>query len=135
MLALQRIQSRQNGFTETGGGILNLTVPEIEAVSARTLVGARLDRSWTSRRGYRVVRYFEGIWAHEFADSVASYQGTLAGGPTFTTAGLDYGKNWALVGAGLTWQSSRFEWGVRYQGQINQSANLHSGALEASLVW
>ncbi len=97
LAGLAVLHNRNDGFTETGAGALNIQADAQSVTSTRTLFGARalfdLDGISVQPRA---------IWAHEFGDvnkgMTAQFQGAPAA--SFTTFGVDLPRD-SLI-AGLT---------------------------------
>ena len=99
-LALQYTWLRQNNYVETGAGANNLTFSEATADSLRSIVGIRLSRPICTRIGLFTPE-LRGHWMHECLDGTTSVIITAAG-PPGTSTGVDLGREWAMVGGGIT---------------------------------
>ena len=91
----------QDGYTESGGGPLALSVDSNSAERMRSILGAQLNHD-TSIGGVRVQPYVNLFWNHDFKnagiDSAASFVG---GGSAFITPGQELDKNTYTVGVGV----------------------------------
>lgn len=97
----------QQGYTETGGGPLSLTVKGMSATRFRSSLQTKL--STEKKVGeYKLQPSLNIGWRHEFhndgIDSTSSFTG---GGASFTTAGQDSTRNVYLAGAGITVSKTR----------------------------
>lgn len=90
---------RQNGFTETGAGAVNLNVRDSSTDSFRSIIGMRM----AGKLSTRVEPEFHAGYIHEFLDAnsmtVASFSGTNV---SFHQCGLALPKNLGQVGVGST---------------------------------
>ncbi|WP_229728990.1 autotransporter domain-containing protein [Oxalicibacterium flavum] len=95
LAGLAVLHNRNDGFTETGAGALNIRADAQSVTSTRTLLGARalLDFDGISVQP-------RAIWAHEFGDvnkgMTAQFQGAPAA--SFTTYGVDLPRDSLIAG-------------------------------------
>ena len=136
---LQYVYARQNAFTETGAGAMNLDVSGIDTNSLRSMLGSRLQfQSRSARNGWIVTPEVRGLWMHEFLDttSIVNAQFAGVGGAGFTANGLDLGRDWAILGTGLAARpSDRWELRADYNSQFNDRQALHIGSGTVSYWW
>jgi outer membrane autotransporter protein len=135
---LQYIYLRQNGFMESGAGPVNLNVAGIDANSLRNVLGLRFDRSRRTRGGRLLTPQVRAAWLHEYLDTstLASNRFIGVGGTSFAAQGLDLGRDWALLGAGLTWQiTDHWSLAGNYDSQLNQNQTFHAGSGTLQYVW
>ncbi|EMI19833.1 serine protease [Rhodopirellula maiorica SM1] len=136
---LQYVYARQNAFTETGAGSMNLAMAGIDTHSLRSNLGSRLQwQPWASRRGWAITPEIRGSWMHEFLDttSVVNAQFAGVGGAGFTANGLDLGRDWAIVGGGFAARpSERWELRADYNTQFNDRQVFHVGSGTLSYAW
>jgi len=135
--ALQYIYLRQNSYTETGAGVLNLNVSGIDANSLRSLVGSRLqyDRGW---QGGRLLPEVRALWLHEFLDTDSVVNSFFApiGGGSFAIQGLNLGRDWAIVGGGLRYElASGWQLYGNYDAQVNTQQVFHVGSGGVQYAW
>lgn len=136
--AMQYIYLRQNSFSETGGGIANLDVDGVDAESLRSILGFRLDREVRTGRGAVLVPQIRTGWLHEFldTDTVVSNRFAAVPGTSFAAQGLDLGRDWALLGAGLGWRmTDRLTLTSNYDAQLNANQTFHVGSANLQYVW
>ena len=136
--ALNYIYVGEDSFQESGAGVMNLSVGHIDANALRGVLGTSLTTSYTGRRGGVWTPNARAMWMHEFLNPETSLNTmfTSVGGPSFATRGLNFGRDWAVVGAGLSWQATRqFSVYANYDIQMNdyQVFNVGSGGLQ--YVW
>lgn len=136
---LQYVYVRQNAFTETGAGAINLATGGIDTHSLRSNLGTRLQwQPYRAGHGWAITPEIRGSWLHEFLDttSIVNAQFAGVGGAGFTANGLDLGRDWAVVGTGLSMRTND-RWQVRtdYDTQFNDRQVLHIGSGTISYVW
>ncbi|MEP1643048.1 autotransporter domain-containing protein [Rhodopirellula bahusiensis] len=136
---LQYVYARQNAFTETGAGAMNLAMSGVDTHSLRSNLGTRLQwQSWMSRRGWAITPEIRGSWMHEFLDttSIVNAQFAGVGGAGFTANGLDLGRDWAILGGGFEARpSDRWELRADYNTQFNENQVLHIGSGTLAYRW
>lgn len=135
---LQYIYLRQNSFMETGAAPVNLDVAGIDAHSLRNVLGLRFDRSRRMRGGRMLTPQVRAAWLHEYlaTSTAGSNRFVGIGGTSFAAQGLDLGRDWALLGAGLTWQvSARWSLAANYDAQLNQNQTFHAGSGTLQYIW
>ncbi|WP_437221958.1 autotransporter domain-containing protein [Planctomicrobium sp. SH661] len=136
--ALNYIYVGQDAFNESGAGVMNLSVDRIDANALRGVLGTSLFTNVTGRRGGVWTPTTRAMWLHEFLDPETSLNTTFTGvgGPSFATQGLNFGRDWAVLGGGLSWQAtSQFSVFANYDIQMNdyQVFNVGSGGLQ--YIW
>ncbi len=135
---VQYVYARQNGYTETGAGVLNLTVDGNDTHSLRSLLGSELAFGSMPVRSLRVTPVVRAIYMHEFLDTntLVNSQFSGVGGSGFSSTGLDLGRDWGIAGAGLASQLSD-RWSIRsdYNTQFNDRQVYHVGSGTLSYVW
>lgn len=135
--ALQYVYQFQDNFTETGAGALNLVVDDVHSHSLRSVLGARVSRSYRTRRDRLVSPELRGSWMHEFLDSNQAFNSAFVGTTgSFVVDGVDLGRDWANVGGGVSLQlgaNSRLFSGYDAQFNDHQVWHVGSGGFEA--VW
>lgn len=87
--------NRNNGFTETGAGALNIQANAQNTTSTKTLFGAR---ALFDLNGIQVQP--RAMWAHEFGDLNKAMTAQLQGSPatSFATYGVDLPRNSFITG-------------------------------------
>ncbi|WDQ16393.1 autotransporter outer membrane beta-barrel domain-containing protein [Rhodopirellula sp. P2] len=135
---LQYVYARQNGFTETGAGAMNLAVDGNDTHSLRSLLGGELEFATRPLRGMGITPQLRAIYMHEFLDSntLVNSQFAGVGGSGFSSEGLDLGRDWGIVGGGLVTQLTD-QWSLRgdYNAQFNEHQVHHVGSGTLSYVW
>ncbi len=135
--AMQYMYLRQGEVNETGGGMFNLHVSQIEAHSLRGILGGRVSTTVRSRSGLLVTPEFRSAWIHEFLDTHQTYTAAfsqLGGG--YTARGVGLGRDWANLGAGVNLMArpgSRLFAG--YDLQFNERQAFHVGNGGVEFTW
>jgi outer membrane autotransporter protein len=137
-LALQYIYLRQNSFSETGGGAANLDVGGVDASSLRGFFGTRVTGDYVTSGGRLLKPQVRAAWMHEFleTDTIVNNRFAGVGGGTFAVQGLDLGRDWALLGAGLGWEvNSQVTITGNYDAQLNGNQTFHVGSANLQYLW
>jgi len=136
---LQYVAARQNAYTETGAGAVNLAVSRVETFSLRSNLGARLLRTARkTKQGWMIAPEIRASWMHEFLDTSSLVNARFAsiGGTGFTANGLDLGRDWVVVGGGFSLQpNNRWEFRADYDTMANEHQVLHIGSGMLSYAW
>src|SRR5690606_33903037 len=107
--------------------------------SLRGMLGGRLQlRPFSTRQGYLLTPELSSLWMHEFLDATSLVDARFAsiGGAGFAANGLDFGRDWAILGGGLSADfSSRWQSRVDYNTQLNERQQLHIGSAMISYLW
>jgi uncharacterized protein with beta-barrel porin domain len=137
-MAIQYIYLRQNGFTETGADSLNLQVDGIDTNALRGILGIYGDRPVQLQNGQVIAPRLRALWLHEFLQPETSFNSTFSsvGGASFITQGLNYGRDWAVLGGGLNWLlTDRCSLFADYDLQVNAVQALHLGSGGLQYAW
>ncbi len=133
-VALQYIWLHQNDFTETGAGVNNATVNDTYTNSLRCLLGAKLPGQTRTILGGFLTPEARVYWMHEFLDATTGVTSSVGGAPAFATGGLNLGRDWAVLGAGLTYdRGGRAALYANYDLQANGRQAFHVGS--GGLLW
>jgi uncharacterized protein with beta-barrel porin domain len=141
--AMQYIYLRQNAFNESGAGALDLNVNGINTGALRNLMGARLVNPyrfgwWRQRTGCRINSEVRAIWLHEYLHPETALNARFAGvgGASFATQGLNYGRDWAVLGGGLNWELTPLSsLALNYDMQLNTQQTFQAGSLSFRLAF
>jgi len=137
--ALQYLYVRQNSFTETGAGVMNLKVDGIDANSLRSLIGVRLaGNGWAPAGGGPITPVARALWLHEFLSTTTGLNAQFApvGGTNFAVTGTSLGRDWAILGAGLNWNVGRgWQTYANYDAQVNVTQTFHVGSGGFQYSW
>lgn len=136
--ALQYIYLRQNDLVETGAGVLNLDVEDLDAHSLRGILGGRFSKTVCTKNGRMLTPEFRAAWMHEFLDTNQVVNAGLAGigGAGFAVRGLDLGRDWATLGAGFNLHmTDAVRLFAGYDVQLNSNQTFHIGSGGVEFVW
>ncbi len=137
--ALQYLYVRQNSFTETGAGVMNLKVAGIDANSLRSLIGVRLaGNAGLSLGGGPITPVARALWLHEFLSTSTGLNAQFApiGGTSFAVTGTSLGRDWAILGTGLNWNMGRgWQAYANYDAQVNVVQTFHVGSGGFQYTW
>jgi outer membrane autotransporter protein len=138
LAALQYVHLRQNGFTETGAGVLDLQVSGEDADSLRTLCGVRANLESPFGPRWRTTPELRAIWIHEMLDTDSLVNARFApiGGSSFTIRGLDLGRDWVQAGMGFGWNlTGGWLLSANYDTLANERQVFHVGSGNMSYLW
>ncbi|MCE9604369.1 MAG: autotransporter domain-containing protein [Planctomycetia bacterium] len=127
-VALQYTYLRQNSFVESGADSINLAIPGIDSNSLRSLLGSRAAIDIITLAGAPLKGEFLFAWMHENLGANTQIRSTFAGvgGATFATDGVNFGRNWTVLGAGLTWApSENTALAANYDALLNPETTFH----------
>ncbi len=125
--ALDYVNSHVSGFNETGG-FGAFTVNSTDSNSFQTTLGVRLTSRIATASGTLTPELRLG-WSHEFGDASQSITASLVGvpGSSFTSTGIIFGRDAALIGAGLSMElSPDAKVFVDYDGRLGSRLQEHS---------
>jgi autotransporter-associated beta strand protein len=139
-VAIQYIYLRQNAFTETGADSVDLAGSGATANSLRSMLGARWQYAMMNRNGLRTLPELHAMWMHEYLDSNTSvseqFSPTPTGSSTFSIQGLDFGRDWAVLGVNLTWEMHDcWSMYVNYDIESNARETVHVGTGGLAHMW
>ncbi|NEU12745.1 autotransporter domain-containing protein [Methylobacterium sp. BTF04] len=94
----------QDGVRESSAGPLSLTIAAKDFLSARTLVGGRLETATTALAGRPVSFWVKAAYVHDFADVSRTIGASFTLVPTvpFAISGRRLARDRALVGLGVS---------------------------------
>ena len=136
--SLQYINVHQETFVENGAGALNLAVSGNNTQSLRTYAGIQYRGASITGKGWAASPQLQVGWQHEYLDESSLYTARFnALGPiSYTARGLDFGRNWALLGLGMELVHGN-HWSVfgGYDVYGNGRQTLHTGTGSVSFAW
>ncbi len=111
----------QNGYTESGAGGADLTVDAEHQDAVQSLLGARVAKVFSS--GFSGEASLD--WTHDFNDLTPRAAQSFAAvpGTNFTFAGVNPGRDAAVLRAGLNYRTSRVTFYARYDGSFSNRAD------------
>lgn len=115
----------QDGYKETSGGGMALTVQDQETTSLQSGLGVKLQAAIAADT------LLEGraIWFHEFEDASQQVTAAFGGAPSFTASGPSVGRDTADLGVGLfayTAVSTSFQ--LNYDALVRDDFVAHTGS-------
>ncbi|MBW0003725.1 MAG: autotransporter domain-containing protein [Hyphomicrobiales bacterium] len=125
--ALDYVFANVDGFSETGG-FGALSVSSSDNNSFQTTLGVRLNSRIATASGTLIPELRVG-WSHEFLDASQKITASLVGipGSGFTSTGILFGRDAALVGAGFSFElSPDAKVFVDYDGRLGSRLQEHS---------
>ena len=137
LIGLQYVHLHHDGFTETGADALDLALPENGFDSLRLALGARIVHSFVTERGWTFVPEARIRWMHEFLDDAGIIAPRFAvGGSPFPISGGRLGRDFLVLGAGLTVQlTDRVGVFAGYDAQVSGHETGHGGHGGLQLAW
>ena len=127
----------QDGFTETGAGVLDLHVAKQSQSSVKSSLGARVT-SDLALGSSLVTTDFSVAWAHEFAPTGRGVNAAFVGAPTagFQVAGAKVPGDSALIGFGLaTALFANTSLYAHYDGDLAKGADSNAVTVGFRLTW
>jgi len=137
-LAGQYVYVRQNGFTETGAGDLNQQIGGVDTNALRGFLGARAAQAWRDNSGRVWIPELRAVWMHEFLQPDTTLTAVFApiGGSSFETRGLDFGRDWAVLGAGTQYVlTSNISLFANYDVLMNSQTVWNAGSGGLQFAW
>jgi len=138
ILSFDYVTGSIDGYTETGGGIGNLVVPEQDFDSAITRLGGVANFYYDTKLG-SVTSQLRASWAHEYSpDAGIVTAGLQAGGLTLNRNRGRVGTDWVELGATtrLEFENLPIHLELSYQGMLGwDRAVAHFGSLRLGYSW
>ena len=140
-VAMQYIGNQRESFTERGGTSMNhnLSGNRMTTSSLRSLLGTRVSKDLARTHRGTLSMFGQAIWMHEFlSDTSPDFTGKFALYPnsgTFTVDGNNTGRDWAIIGTGLTYDTKQWRLFAGYDITMNGRQVLHTGNAGASYGW
>jgi iron complex outermembrane receptor protein len=135
--SLQWSYQRDDAYTESGAGALNLAVPRRTMSFLRSTLGINAARDLSSG-GMQGMLEARLAWAHEFA-SQGSLSARFAGDPsnaTFSIPTVDVPRDSTIIGLGMSVRATR---GLRFYadlaGEFNSAQKLYSVGMGLRYEW
>ncbi|MBV9589073.1 MAG: autotransporter outer membrane beta-barrel domain-containing protein, partial [Hyphomicrobiales bacterium] len=126
--ALDYVHAQVDGFSETGG-FGALAVNSTDNNSFQTTLGLRLTSRLTLATYGSLIPELRLGWSHEFGDASQKITASLVGvpGSDFSAAGTLFGRDAALIGAGMSMEiSPDAKVFVDYDGRLGSRLQEHS---------
>lgn len=113
-------------YTETGAGVMALSVRSANQSRARSSLGGRVIMSF-AHAGMTITPFAHAYWQHDFtvrtSNVVANYVG---GDEEFTTPGQSLDRDRLNAGLGISVTKDRFYAEASYAADVDRSSNAHS---------
>lgn len=74
---------------------------------------------------------------HEYLDTNERFEARfIEETRSFEVQGVDLGRDWAVIGGNLQWAMFNYTSAIfAYQGQVNSTQSLHTGAVGLEVRW
>ncbi len=135
--AFQFAEIRQDAFTESGTGALDLELSATDVTSIVTNLGVRLSRIFTLGGQYAFEPELRLAWSHEFGDQSRPIEARFTGARTggrFITNGAELDRDIFLLGVGYVMRISRVAMlSTHYDLRIGPAQDFHN--LSIGLLW
>ena len=118
----------QEGFTEFGSALGNLTVDSDSTEALRAVGGVRIQSGKNGFLGTRLAPQLRVAYAREFLGGDA-FAASFASNPTagFVVDGAEFGKDRLMIGAGAGYRlSENAQFGVGYDGDFSKDDQSHA---------
>ncbi|MEM9279807.1 MAG: autotransporter outer membrane beta-barrel domain-containing protein, partial [Pseudomonadota bacterium] len=128
LVRFDHVSADRDGFTETGAGILNLTVADDDFTQSFIGLGFETSTQIEFGNGSLARPNLEVRWEHAFGDDNAVGNSAIAGvaGATFSSAGAIEDNNRAVVGAGIEIDMSEtLTANINYNGTFSSGFSDH----------
>lgn len=129
MAGVQVLRLHEDGYTENGAGILNLTVSSNTVTSVRSSIGAALAYPMALSGGRNLRPEVRARWSHEFADTDSVLDAGFASAPgtAFRIRSDELTRHVWLLGAGLEAKfGSRANLSLAYDAQLRKGYTAHA---------
>lgn len=124
-VALQYTNVHQSQFTEQGVGAVTVLAQDTNSLRSTLGLDVLGETKQTEHGG--LTYDMSAHWAHEFLDTNTTST-TAFGGATFATRGIDFGRDWAILGVGAQLETfSGITLFGGYDVQINDRQDIHTG--------
>jgi outer membrane autotransporter protein len=131
-LGLRVTHTANDGFTETGAGLLNMTVDDYSNTAFSHDVGVRVSTSFDTALG-TVSPTLKLGWLHDYGGAPASVTGAMAG-VTFSAPSAAISENGLAIGAALDIaRSDTLTLGFDYNGDLRSDYQSHTASLKATI--
>jgi outer membrane autotransporter protein len=135
---IEYTHTNREGFTESGAGVMNLSVNDEDHNSLRTTLGFRVSEEITTGSNMRIKPYAYVAYVREHLDTEATMEAGFSGVPssTFRIEGTDLDRDRAQVGAGISGQvNERLSFNLGYTGEIAGSDDHHGFSATVGYTW
>tara|TARA_R110000824_G_scaffold155226_6_gene327755 strand:- start:46752 stop:49052 length:2301 start_codon:yes stop_codon:yes gene_type:complete len=131
-MGLRAVHFSNDGYTEKGAGLLNVTVDDYSDNSVQHDIGVKIATSFDSSLG-KVSPTLKLGWLHDYGGSPASVSGSMAG-VTFSAPMSAVSENGLAIGAALDiTRSDTLTLGFDYNGDLRSDYQSHTASLKATI--
>uniref|UniRef100_Q07P01 Outer membrane autotransporter barrel domain n=1 Tax=Rhodopseudomonas palustris (strain BisA53) TaxID=316055 RepID=Q07P01_RHOP5 len=137
-IMLAGVALRQDGLTETGGGLLGLTLDAMSLDSLRSVSAVRTERRIVLANGWTVIPSVQVGWQHEYGDTSVDSRGALALAPSlpFIAGSAPIGRDAAVFGLRTALQTAgRIEAHVGYAATLQTDSYSHTATAGLRALW
>jgi len=132
------LESRRDGFTESGAGALNLDTDSERTTSLQGSLGVRLAKEFAIGSAFSLTPQLSARWVHEFGDTSANLTARFSGAPSgsFTVSSDTYNRDSGVFSLGLTGKAGD-AWGflLAYDAQVRSKEFAHAVTGSARFSW
>ncbi|HAJ46778.1 MAG TPA: hypothetical protein DCL54_09395, partial [Alphaproteobacteria bacterium] len=126
-----------DGYSETGAGVLGLTVADNEIESLSSTLGIKVAAT-LREGGFTVTPEFRAQWRHEYLDTRQVITASFVGAPgaPFTVRSDTVGRDTAILAAGLTmpaWENAVVY--TDYEAALNEAYDSHTVSIGLRVSW
>jgi outer membrane autotransporter protein len=134
-LGLQYIGNQQESFSETGSvGTIDGDITTIG--SFRSMLGTRFSTDLARSHRGSLSLFGQALWMHEFLDSTSTdFTGQQIIVGNISATGNNAGRDWAVVGTGLTYDTRCWRLFAGYDITMNDRQVLHTGNAGLAYGW
>lgn len=117
---LEALHITQDDYTETGAGVLSLTVADSSADRVGSLLGIKFSFDKQLSDGSILTPTFDARWRHEFKkDGVTTTSSFVGGGGNFQSVGQDVDSDLLGLSARLNWAKTEdYSLGFEVDGEV-----------------
>uniref|UniRef100_UPI0029C84D22 autotransporter family protein n=1 Tax=uncultured Pseudodesulfovibrio sp. TaxID=2035858 RepID=UPI0029C84D22 len=136
-ISVEYTRFHQNGYTESGAGAANLTLPDVDSNFLESGLGLKLDRAWQTGFG-QIIPEISASWMHEWLTQDKSLTVSMTGmpGTVFSQTTAQTARDAYRFGAGVRLLHDKgMSLALNYQGEVEEHASSHSLMCEAQFVF
>lgn len=136
-VSLEYTRFHQNGYTESGAGAANLTLPNVDSNFLESGIGVKADRAWETDFG-QIIPELSVMWMHEWLTQDRGLTVSMTGmpGTVFSQTTAETARDSYRFGAGVrALNDNGLSFSMRYQGDVEEHASSHSLMCETQFVF
>tara|TARA_Y100001954_G_scaffold137204_1_gene146275 strand:+ start:1977 stop:4697 length:2721 start_codon:yes stop_codon:yes gene_type:complete len=130
--SLEYTRFHQDGYTESGAGVANLIIDDMDSNFLESGIGGKFDRTWVTD-SFHIIPEVSLMWMHEWLNQSRDVTYSMTGmpGTAFSQKTAEGANDSLRLSAALrTVFESGFSAAVRYQGEVEEHGRSHSLMLE-----